>query len=127
MPPLTDNKAPTSRAGTSYADPVAANTRIFRGALTQLDNAGNAVPATASGNPARGVACAEANNTGGAAGDITVPTDKGVFRFAHTGLDRTDIGTVVSVTDDQTVGRSGTATAGTLVDIDAQGAWVRID
>lgn len=127
MAALTKNKAPTSRDNTSHSAPVAASTRIFRGALVALDSAGNAVPATAAGNPAFGVALHEANNTGGAAGDLVVELRKGTFLFANNGLDRTDVGSVVKVTDDQTVGGAGAANAGTLVDVAAGGAWVRID
>lgn len=127
MTALTANKAPTNRAGVEFSDPVAADTRIFRGALVALDASGNAIPATTSTANIRGVAMAEADNTGGAAGDVAVGTAKGVFHFKQTGLDRTDIGADVYVGDDQTVAASGTTNvAGKLEDLDAAGAWVRI-
>lgn len=127
MAALTKNKPPRTRDGVGFSDPVAADTRIYEGALYALDASGNAVNATASTANIRGVAMAEANNTGGAAGDRRVEGRKGVFHFANNGLDRTDIGATVRVTDNQTVGGAGTAVAGMLVDIDAGGAWVRID
>lgn len=126
MAALTKNKPPRTRDGVGFGDPVAADTRIFEGALVALDASGNAINATASTANIRGVAMREANNTDGAAGDLLVETRKGVFLFANNGLDRTDIGTVVKVTDNQTVGGAGSANAGTLVDLDDAGAWVRI-
>jgi hypothetical protein len=127
MVALTKNKPPRTRDGVGFAHPVAADTRIFQGALVALDGSGNAVPATAAGGDAVGFAIKEADNTGGAAGAIMVTVNKGVVLCANNGLDRTDLETAVSVTDDQTVGGVGAATAGTLVDLDAGGAWVRID
>ena len=127
MAALTKNKPPRSREGTGFNDPVAANTRIFEGALVALDASGNAVNATASTTNIRGVAMAEADNTGGAAGAVRVETRKGVFLFGNNGLTRANIGSTVRVTDNDTVGGAGTAVAGTLVDLDGAGAWVRIE
>ena len=126
MPALTKNKPPRTRDGIGFSDPVAATTRIFEGALVALDASGNAVNATASTANIRGVAMHEADNTTGAAGDIRVQTRKGVFLFANNGLTRANIGTAVRVTDNQTVGGAGTAVAGILVDLDENGAWVRV-
>lgn len=126
MAALTQNRAPTERAGTEFEDPLAAGVRIFRSAMVALDGSGNAVNATAAGGVVRGVAMAEADNTGGVAGAKRVSVKRGVFLFANNGLTRAAIGTSVRVTDNQTVGGAGAAVAGILMDIDAQGAWVRI-
>lgn len=126
MAALTKNKPPRTRDGIGFSDPVAADTLIREGALVALDASGNAVNATASTEVIRGVAMREADNTDGSAGDVRVETRKGVFLFANNALDRTDIETSVKVTDNQTVGGAGDAVAGTLVDVDDAGAWVRI-
>ncbi|WP_425092001.1 DUF2190 family protein [Tropicimonas sp. S265A] len=126
MAPLTKDRAHGTHDGIQFGDPVAAGAVIYAGALVQLDAAGNALPAVAGGNTVRGIAMVQANNAGGSAGDITVEIRKGTFRFANNGLTRADIGTIVKVTDDQTVGGAGAADAGELVDIDAGGAWVKI-
>jgi predicted ribonuclease toxin of YeeF-YezG toxin-antitoxin module len=128
MAAATSDRVTQRIEGVSYGDPVAAGETIYRGVMVALDAAGNAVNATAAGTAVRGVAKARVNNSAGAAGDETVVSEKGVFLFMNNGLDRTDIGNVVKVTDNQTVGGAGAANAGTLVDIDASGgAWVQID
>lgn len=126
MTALTKNKAPSNIDGIQFADPVAASESIFMGALVALDASGNAINATASTTNVRGVAMAQADNANGAAGDIKVEVRKGPFLFANNGLDRTDIGTDVKVTDNATVGGAGTAVAGKLVDLGPEGAWVQI-
>lgn len=126
MAALTKAKPPRTQDGVQFSDPVAASTKIFEGALVALDSSGNAVNATGSLTNVRGVAMATIDNTAGSAGDVRVETRKGVFLFAQTGLDRTDIGTDVKVTDNQTVGGSANAVAGELVDLGPEGAWVRV-
>lgn len=111
----------------SFVDPLAADTVIYRGSMVALDASGNAVPATSNGVVMRGCAVdAGSDNTDGIAGDASVTTRKGVFLFNQTGLDRTDIETEVSVSDDNTVGGAGTLKAGILKDITSEGAWVEI-
>lgn len=110
----------------SFGDPVAAATTLFEGSMVGLDASGNAVKAAPAVAQMRGVAKATVDNSDGVAGALTVETKKGVFHFAQTGLDRTDIETAVYVVDDNTVGATGTLIAGTLKQIDAQGAWVEI-
>lgn len=135
MVALTQNRDTQRRSGDMQGDPVAANTRIFQGSLVVLDAAGNAAPgSTALNLVSRGVAHAEVDNTGGAAGDLTVQTRRGVFSFKNDGTapcDRTHIGKDVYIVDDQTIASTdGTGTrskAGVLRDIDANGAvWVEV-
>lgn len=65
-----------------FDDPVAASTLIERGHLVMLNSAGNAVNVSAAtGLKARGVCMAEADNSAGAAGDIRVHTEAGVYGF----------------------------------------------
>jgi hypothetical protein len=117
----------TSREGAAFNDPVAADAVIYKGAMVGLDASGNLKPAAASGVAVmRGVALEEVDNTGGAAGAKSCQSMTGTFRVAQTGLDRTDIGALVSVTDDATVGGAAALKAGKLVDLDPAGAWVEI-
>lgn len=127
MADLVKNRTPVSQDGVQFSDPVAAAVRIFQGALVALDAAGDAVNASSATTNVRGVAMHGVDNTEGAAGDHRIETRKGVFKFANNGLTRADIGTDVNVTDNQTVGGAGPAVAGKLVDVDASGAWVRIE
>ncbi|APE43650.1 hypothetical protein BOO69_09655 [Sulfitobacter alexandrii] len=128
MANLTKNRttAELASGGKQLSDPVAADTKIFLGAMVGLDAAGNAVPAAPATPVMRGVASAEADNTDGAAGAIAASTKRGTFLFNQTGLDRTDIGSDVYVADDNTVAATGTLVAGKLIQIEAAGAWVEI-
>lgn len=113
--------------------PVAANVKIFQGALVQINNAGFAVPGSATAaNVAIGRAEQPADNTGGANGAISIDVKRGVFRFANSAagdlIARTEIGKTVYVVDDQTVAKTNNAgarpAAGICFDVDAQGVWV---
>lgn len=110
----------------TMVDPVAAAANIFEGALTAIDAAGNVAPATAASAKVRGVAEYAGNNSSGAAGDVSVSSKKGVFKFHQTGLTRADLETDVNVIDDQTVGGAGPCVAGKLVQLEGDFAWVEI-
>ena len=112
---------------------VAAATKIYAGALVCLNAAGDAVPgSTATTLTAVGRADQHVDNSGGAAGDLTVDVRRGVFRFGNSaGADEIgaeDIGSTAYVVDDETValtdGTSTRSVAGTIYDVDAQGVWV---
>lgn len=138
MTALSADKAVSSREGAGFMDPVAAATLIYQGALVALDGDDNAIPAglAAGGSRlVRGVAvAARADNSAGAAGAIKVQTWTGVFRLANSAgadeITRAEIGTTVHVVDDQTVAKTnGSSTriaAGTCVDLDDAGVWVKI-
>ncbi len=67
---LTQDRLIKRRDASVFVDPVAATTKIFAGALTVLNAAGNLVPgSTATGLVARGVAFEQVDNSAGAAGD----------------------------------------------------------
>lgn len=95
---------------------IAANTRIFKGAMVALDSAGRAVPGgTVAGGAtqALGVASATFNNltgseAGGAADALDVEVEYGVFGFksgtAGDEILADDVGKVAYMIDDQTVG-----------------------
>jgi hypothetical protein len=129
-----DRDTPT-RAGTDFSDPAAANARIYAGGLVALNAAGDAVAASAvAAQRTRGVAQAAVDNTGGAAGDKTVATRRGTYRFKNSAagdlIARADIGNACYVVDDETVaktnGSGARPVAGTIRDVDAAGVWVEI-
>ena len=135
MPALTNDRNTRLRSGDVYDDPVAASTVIYAGALVCLNAAGNAVPgAVATGLKARGVARVRVDNGGGDAGDKRIESAPGVYRFGNSAsadeIARGDIGATAYIVDDQTVaktdGSSARSPAGTIVDVDDVGVWVRI-
>lgn len=129
---LTKDRNTKYRNGEDFSDPVAANEKIFAGALVVLNAAGNvAAGSTATGLKARGVAQDYADNTGGADGEIHVPVRKGTFNFKNDGsVTQADIGGTAYIVDDETVANSdGGATrsiAGEIQDLDDDGVWVKI-
>lgn len=135
MVALTKDRNTVRRDGALHADPVAAGTRIYAGALVCLNASGYAVPgSTATTLKARGVALEQVDNSGGAAGALTVPVRRGVFKFANsTATDEitiADIGVNCYIVDDQTVARTnGSSTrsvAGRIDGVDTDGVWVEI-
>lgn len=121
--------------GDLSSDPVKASTTIYGGALCCLDASGWLVPgSTATGLITRGVARANADNGSGGDGAINGETETGVYRFENSAssdeITRAEIGDTAYIVDDQTVaktnGSSTRSAAGTIVDVDAQGVWVRV-
>ncbi|OWV43190.1 hypothetical protein [Mameliella alba] len=136
MTALTEGRLTPRRGGDYISGLVAASTTLFAGALVMRNATGYLVEGqTATGLVGVGVADAEADNSGGADGDISARVRPGIFRFANSaGADEitiAEIGDVVFAVDDQTVAKTdGTATrspAGIVEDVDAQGVWVRFD
>jgi len=135
MAALTKSRNTRVRTGARFSDPLAAAAVVFAGGMVMLDAAGNAVPGkTAVGLIARGVAQYSVDNSAGAAGDLTVESEPGVYQFDNSAaadlITRAEIGDIAYVVDDQTVAKTnGGATrsaAGTIEDVDADGVWVRI-
>lgn len=146
------NTAELADAGRLVVYPVAANVKIFVGALTALDSAGRAVPASVSTDPtptpqrvvgrcegkARGLPTEIADNTGGAAAAFDVLIRRGVFKFKNAAggdaIAQGDAGNLCYATDDETVSdllKAGAdtvqtrPTAGRIVSIDPDGGiWV---
>lgn len=113
--------------GRRFRDPVAAATRIFAGAMVALNAAGNAIPAIPTATRMRGVALAEADNSAGAIGAVSVEIERGPFLVANNGsVTRTHIGGTVFVVDDNTVGAAGTLVAGKCLDVTPEGVVVEI-
>lgn len=125
--PLTADRNTARREGVSFSDPLAAGALIYAGALYALDVTGNAVKATAGGTAVRAVAQHRADQAGG---DTRVKGERGVYCFengtAGAAISRANIGAVAYVVDDQTVGKTGTAVAGVIVDFDDRGVWVDV-
>ena len=124
-----------ARDGTRFGRRVAAGARIQQGTIVALA-AGLAAPATtALGLVADGRARSSVDNTGGAAGAVTIEVDKGTFLFASAAggdlIGDGDIGHLAYLVDDQTVAKTdggGTrSVAGKIMDVDASGVWVRFD
>lgn len=124
-----DNRMPleVNPPAAFFGNPVAANARIWRGAMVALDTQGNAVPALPASPVMRGIAREEADNTGGAAGAITVETARGCWILKNDGtVNRTHIGKSVFVKDDETVAATGTLVAGRCLDVTPGGVAVEI-
>lgn len=135
MAALTDVRITPSRDAVIFNRAVAATKKIFEGSLVCLNATGFATPgAVATTLKADGIALKTVDNTNGADGAVSVETVKGTFRFdnsaAGDAITRADIGGTAYIVDDQTVAKTnGTNTrsaAGTIVDVDANGVWVRI-
>jgi len=121
--------------------PVAANAAVWEGGMVALSGAGAAAVAVpASANVALkvvGVAQADANNLGGAAGALTVDAKVGTFLMNNSATDPLalgDVGAPVYAVDDNTVSKTGAPAAGAptqpqagwLWSIDPSGGvWVR--
>lgn len=133
---LTRDRNTPRRDGTDFGRGVHADAVIFLGALVCLDADGFAIPAaTATGLVADGVAEQHVDATGYADGAKTVSVRKGVFKFDNSAaadeITIAHIGDVAYIVDDHTValtdGTSSRSAAGTIVDVDSDGVWIRID
>lgn len=154
--PLTAPRVATSQLGAGPIDnlvylPVAANAVIYAGAIVAVELTGATSPGYATqAITSTHLACVGRanvppfnnnviNNTGGVDGAISVQVQQGVFPFnigaSADALTQADVGEIVYLVDDQTVGRtSGTSTrsiAGVLQAITTQGtttqAWVQMN
>lgn len=110
--------------------PVAAGVRVLQGSLVGTQG-GFAGPAGADSEAVHGRANQGADNRGGAAGDVSVEVERGVFAWendAAAPVTQALLGQPVFVLDDQTVSASdGAGTrpqAGILYQIDSAGIWV---
>ncbi len=139
MAALTTERDTRKRGPHSQLDeldlPVAASAIIYAGALVCLNAAGYAVPgATATTLTAAGRAEETVDNGSGANGDKRIKVFRGVFKYANLGADQIVQADLLKqncyVVDDQTVAKTnGTNTrslAGTVMDIDSDGVWVKV-
>jgi len=106
MAQLTADKKSERKQGSIFALPVAAGSRIYAGAMVSSNASGYIVPASdTTGERFVGVARREADNTNGAAGDVTGEGYlKGVFKMNATGVTQADLAQEAWIIDDNTVG-----------------------
>lgn len=113
--------------------PVAANVKIFAGALVALNANGYLVPGSVSTTLRyQGRADEFCDNTGGIDGAKTVTVRRlQAFKFANAATDpvaQADVGNPVYIVDDQTVAKtSGGNTrspAGRLLAVEVDGVWI---
>ena len=133
MAALTDNRETDRKDGVLLAVPVAATTKIYKGAMVAIDAAGNLVPASDTAALRSGlVAYEKVDNSAGAAGAVKCRCyRKGVFLFNATAITLAMVGDMMYVVDDQTFDDSkGTngIMAGRLVDFEsATKGWIDIE
>ena len=122
------------RDGVLFSYPVAASVTCFAGAIAMLDASGNVTPgATATGQVAVG-RFEETVTNGATAAAVSVAVKPGIFRFGNSAsadaITKAHIGDACYIVDDQTValtnGTNTRSAAGTVVDVDDAGVWVRI-
>lgn len=132
---LSADRMTDERDGVQLNLPVAASTRIYAGGMTALNSSGYAVPAAATATlTVVGRAEEQVDNSTGAAGDLDIAVKHGVFRYQNSTstdlITRAEIGDTCYVVDDETVAKTDNSAArpaaGTVVDVDALGVWVRI-
>ncbi len=135
MAALTEPRTTPKRDGKTFARGVATSQVIHQGALVCLNASGFATPgAVATTLKADGIALETVDNSDGGNGAKSVDVERGTFRFNNSAsgdlITIADIGATAYVVDDQTVAKTnGSATrsaAGTIVDVDALGVWVKI-
>lgn len=128
MTALTKDRLASEREGRQVTDPLAAGATVYAGSMYVLDASGNATPATdAATTPVRALARTRASTD---QGDAFVDGTLGCFCFDNSTrpdeIRRPDIGSACYAADDQTVKKTGTCKAGTVVDVDTRGVWVRV-
>lgn len=131
--PLTNDRNTPARDGTLVSLPVEAATIIYAGAIVAVNAAGNAVPASdAAGLTVIGRAEAQADNSAGVAGALSVNVRRGCFQYANAAgaaaLTAADVGGNAVVVDDATVGKTSTNSipAGKVLGVEPGGVWVEI-
>ena len=136
---LNAGKKVQERAGHQFGVPLAAGATVYQGGMVAR-SAGlgrAAAPAASAGVAAAtaivGIAERTVTNTG-ADQAVNVPTKSGVFLFKNSAggdaITEAAIGQPAFVVDDETVALTNTSNlrprAGTIVDVESDGVWVRI-
>ena len=134
MTALATDRQTIRRAEETFSFPVAASVTCYIGALAVLDSSGNVKPAvTATGLIPVGVFTEKVTN-GVTAAAVNATVMPGVFRFANSAsgdaITKAEIGDTCYIVDDQTVAKTSDtgarSAAGQIVDVDADGVWVRV-
>ena len=132
---LTAPRDTRRRDGVTNHRALAAGARIFAGALVALNAAGFLVRGSEALNlRADGVARESVDNTGGLDGAKLCKVEPGVYHFENSAaadaITRADIRNDCFIVTDQRVARTNggntRSIAGRIVDVDAQGVWVRV-
>lgn len=135
MAALTEERLTPARDADRFEFPMAAATKIFRGALVCINASSLAVKgAVATTLKCVGIAEETADNSAGAASAMTVKVRRGCFPFANSAsgdlIALKDVGGDCFIVDDQTValtnGGSTRSVAGKIRDVNADGVWVEI-
>jgi hypothetical protein len=120
-----------SRAGDILSLALAADTLIYQGTLVAINADGRAVPASdTSGLTVVGRANETVDNTDGAAGALSIPVERGVFKFSNDVDDPVTIAEryeFAYVVDDNTVSEDAHTNgvrAGLVIDVDSDGVWI---
>lgn len=138
MTAMSGPRVPVEKEGRTSTAPVKGATTIHQGALV-VNDAGNAAPGrTATGLIALGIAEESVVNEG-ANGAKSVTVKRGTFKFFNSAgeqeITAADIGKQCFIVDDQTVAKTDGAdapdpatrsAAGTVIDVDADGVFVRV-
>lgn len=104
----------------------------YAGGLAMINAAGFIQPATAEASNAGvvGVFLKTVDNSGGAAGDLTVDVEEGDYLMAAVSIAETDVGSIMYGLDDATIDETQLANqpiVGTLVEyVSATSGWVRV-
>jgi len=134
MVALTEGRTTRARELRYVSRPVAANVKIHEGSLAALTATGYATPGAVSTTLKKpGKARATVDNIGGAAGAKTIELELGCFQYANSAagdlITIADVGASAYIVDDQTVAKTNGGTtrsiAGEIVDVDAQGVWIK--
>src|SRR5262245_32930068 len=96
--------------------PIAANVKVYNGALVVLDSSGSVRPGRASTtDKVLGRARGTFDNTSGSAAALTVEFEKGIFRYENSSsgdaIAQDDVGKTAYVVDDCTVALTSNSSA----------------
>jgi hypothetical protein len=132
---LTQDRNTQHRDGEIINVPVAANAKIFAGAMVAANATGYATKgATATTLTYLGRAEEYVDNTGGADGAKTITVRRGkAFKWKNSAGDavtQAELGKTCYIVDDETVSKSNAggntqSAAGKVVGIDSDGIWVQ--
>lgn len=130
--PLAADRNTQMKDGELIAVPVAANAKIYAGALMVANAAGYAAPGSAAFSLIYlGRAEESVDNTGGLDGAKTVLVRRGkAFKYKNSGADavtQAELGRPCYIADDETVAKTSGGTrsvAGIVVGVEADGVWV---
>lgn len=133
MPPLTKDRNTPRRDGEAISVPMAANAKIYGGALVVANAAGFAAPgSTAATLTYLGRADEFADNTGGVDGAVSVLVRrKKAFQFGNSAADpvtQASLGKLCYIVDDNSVAKTNggntRSAAGIVLGVDQDGVWV---